>query len=150
MCSLPSRFVILASLALAVVLGAASFVGFDLLAMDGRDLRRETQGDRRAALERLLGRVTPPIHLTPVTRDRNTAAEWLQQFEGGGTGRDEMRAHGLARHVLARDHVQAERVAVERERAGEIGNRDADVIEVRLHIVVGVPVTRRTMAAAAA
>jgi ATP-dependent DNA ligase len=46
----------------------ASFVAFDVLAMDGRDLRRETQRDRRAALERLVGGLTRPLHLTPVTR----------------------------------------------------------------------------------
>jgi ATP-dependent DNA ligase len=62
----------------------ASFVAFDVLAMDGRDLRRETQRDRRAALERLVGGLTRPLHLTPVTRDRDLAAEWLRQFEGAG------------------------------------------------------------------
>jgi ATP-dependent DNA ligase len=62
----------------------ASFVAFDVLAMDGRDLRDETQRERRAALERLIGGTTPPIHLTPVTRDRALAADWLQQFEGAG------------------------------------------------------------------
>jgi ATP-dependent DNA ligase len=62
----------------------ASFVAFDVLAMDGRDLRRETQRDRRAALERVVGGLTRPLHLTPVTRDRDLAAEWLRQFEGAG------------------------------------------------------------------
>jgi ATP-dependent DNA ligase len=62
----------------------ASFVAFDLLAADGRDLRREPQAARRTALERLLGGTKPPIHLTPVTRDVKTASEWLARFEGAG------------------------------------------------------------------
>ncbi len=62
----------------------ASFVAFDLLAADGRDLRAAPQAARRAALERLLATVAPPVHLTPMTRDAAVAAEWLQRFEGAG------------------------------------------------------------------
>jgi ATP-dependent DNA ligase len=62
----------------------ASFVAFDLLAAGGRDLREAPQAERRAELERLLQDVAPPVHLTPVTRDRVVAAEWLQRFEGAG------------------------------------------------------------------
>ena len=42
------------------------------------------QVERRARLEALLGNVRPPIHLTPTTRDRAVAAEWLERFEGAG------------------------------------------------------------------
>ena len=62
----------------------ASFVAFDLLAAGGRDLRASPQSERRRELERLLARVKPPIHLTPVTRDRALALEWLDHFEGAG------------------------------------------------------------------
>ena len=62
----------------------SSFVGFDLLAVDGRDIREETQAVRRARLEALLAGTEPPIHLTPMTRDRSTAVEWLDRFEGAG------------------------------------------------------------------
>jgi ATP-dependent DNA ligase len=62
----------------------ASFVGFDLLAVDGRDMRGAPQRERRAALEKLFSRVAPPIYLTPVTRDRATAVDWLDRFEGAG------------------------------------------------------------------
>jgi ATP-dependent DNA ligase len=62
----------------------SAFVAFDLLAAGGADLRGEAQEKRRAALERLLGSVRPPIYLTPMTRDRETAADWLQRFEGAG------------------------------------------------------------------
>jgi ATP-dependent DNA ligase len=62
----------------------ASFVAFDLLAVEGQDLRPAAQHERRARLEKLLAGVDPPIHLTPMTRDRAVAARWLDQFEGAG------------------------------------------------------------------
>jgi ATP-dependent DNA ligase len=62
----------------------ASFVAFDLLASDGQDMRDVAQSDRRLRLERVLAHARPPIHLTPMTRDRDQAAEWLAQFEGAG------------------------------------------------------------------
>src|SRR5882724_8748927 len=60
----------------------SEFVAFDLLAVDGRDVRAEPQGERRVRLERLLANAATPIHLTPMTRDRVVAAEWLSRFEG--------------------------------------------------------------------
>jgi ATP-dependent DNA ligase len=62
----------------------SSFVAFDLLAIEGHDIRDEPQAERRARLERVLAHVEPPIHLTPVTRDRATAIDWLARFEGAG------------------------------------------------------------------
>ena len=62
----------------------ASFVAFDLLAAGGRSLIDESQEARRAALEALLAVATPPLHLTPVTRDSDVAAAWLREFEGAG------------------------------------------------------------------
>jgi ATP-dependent DNA ligase len=62
----------------------ASFVAFDLLAEGGHSVMKLPQGDRRAKLEKILRKVSPPVYLTPVTRDRNTAAEWLKRFEGAG------------------------------------------------------------------
>jgi ATP-dependent DNA ligase len=62
----------------------ASFVAFDLLAADGRDLQTTPQAERRAVLERLLADVDPPAHLTPMTRDPDLAREWLSRFEGAG------------------------------------------------------------------
>ena len=62
----------------------ASFVGFDLLAADGRNLMSAPQSERRRHLERLLARTGPPVYLTPVTRDRAQATQWLEQFEGAG------------------------------------------------------------------
>ena len=62
----------------------ASFVAFDLLAVRGRSLMAEPQSERRARLEELLAGVGAPLHLTPMTRDRRTAARWLERFEGAG------------------------------------------------------------------
>jgi len=62
----------------------SSFVGFDLLAVDGQSIVDRPQRERRHALEQLLADVTPPVYLTPMTRDHAVAAEWLQRFEGAG------------------------------------------------------------------
>jgi len=62
----------------------SSFVAFDLLAADGASLMAAPQSERRARLERLLAGVRPPVYLTPMTRDRATAARWLEEFEGAG------------------------------------------------------------------
>ncbi|MGH9383540.1 MAG: ATP-dependent DNA ligase [Vicinamibacterales bacterium] len=62
----------------------AAFVAFDLLGVAGGSLLSHQQRDRRARLETLLAKTTPPIYLTPMTRDRNRAAEWLKEFEGAG------------------------------------------------------------------
>jgi ATP-dependent DNA ligase len=62
----------------------ASFVAWDLLAMGDDDLRAAPQADRRSRLEDALAAAEPPIHLTPATRDRPTAADWFDRFEGAG------------------------------------------------------------------
>jgi ATP-dependent DNA ligase len=72
----------------------AEFVAFDLLAVDGLDIRNRPQSERRARLEQLFtgidlpvakeGARPPAIHLTPMTRDRAVASEWLARFEGAG------------------------------------------------------------------
>ncbi|MGZ5155463.1 MAG: ATP-dependent DNA ligase [Caldimonas sp.] len=62
----------------------ASFVAFDLLALQGKSLLELPQVERRAALEVLFAHVEPPLHLTPATRQRPVALEWLRHFEGAG------------------------------------------------------------------
>jgi len=62
----------------------ASIVFFDLLQVEGRDLRDEPFSVRRAELERTLGSVQSPLHLTPATTDRATAQDWFTRFEGAG------------------------------------------------------------------
>jgi len=62
----------------------ASFVAFDLLAAGGKSTMDLPQGERRVRLERLIGSARPPLHLTPMTRDREEAERWLHEFEGAG------------------------------------------------------------------
>ena len=62
----------------------AAFVAFDVLAADDRDITARPQHERRDQLERLLASAKPPLYLTPMTRNRDTAADWLKRFEGAG------------------------------------------------------------------
>jgi ATP-dependent DNA ligase len=62
----------------------ASFVAFDLLARDSRDLRTRPQAERRVALEQALARTSGRVHLTPCSRARSTAEDWFHRFEGAG------------------------------------------------------------------
>jgi ATP-dependent DNA ligase len=62
----------------------ASVVFFDLLCQDDRDLREEPFQRRRQVLESLLASASPPIHLTPATRELEVAADWFRRFEGAG------------------------------------------------------------------
>jgi ATP-dependent DNA ligase len=62
----------------------ASFVAFDLLALDDADLQGEPYATRRRALEEALGAVRAPIHLTPVTTRPDVARDWFSRFEGAG------------------------------------------------------------------
>jgi ATP-dependent DNA ligase len=62
----------------------ASFVAWDLLALDDASLLDTPQAERRRRLEAALGGARPPIHLTPLTRDRSLASDWFARFEGAG------------------------------------------------------------------
>jgi ATP-dependent DNA ligase len=62
----------------------ASFVAFDLLAIDDTDLRGRPFRERRERLVAALADAQPPVRLTPATTDRDLAAEWFERFEGAG------------------------------------------------------------------
>jgi ATP-dependent DNA ligase len=62
----------------------SAFVAFDLLAVEGRNVMEESQLQRRVLLEQLLEKAKPPVYLTPMTRDRKQAVDWLKRFEGAG------------------------------------------------------------------
>jgi ATP-dependent DNA ligase len=62
----------------------ASIVFFDLLSEGDRDLRSRPFEERRQELEALLAAASPPIHLTPATRDLKLASDWFRRFEGAG------------------------------------------------------------------
>jgi ATP-dependent DNA ligase len=62
----------------------ASYVAWDLLAIDDESLMQTPQLERRERLQTALAEARPPVHLTPLTRDRDLAADWFARFEGAG------------------------------------------------------------------
>jgi ATP-dependent DNA ligase len=62
----------------------ASFIAFDLLAVDDESLMDEPFGTRRARLVEALADAEAPVHLTPATADLATGVRWLDAFEGAG------------------------------------------------------------------
>lgn len=62
----------------------AELVAFDLLAVEGRDLRAEPFETRRQELVRLAAELTDPWHLTPSTTDPEMARRWFDEFESAG------------------------------------------------------------------
>ncbi len=74
----------------------ASFVAFDLLALDDRDLQPDPYAERRRVLEKALGKARAPIHLTPVTTNPETARDWFTRFEGAGLDGVVVKAGDLA------------------------------------------------------
>ena len=62
----------------------ASFIAFDLLALDDTSLLDAPFAERRAALVRALGSAEPPVHVAPSTTDHAVAQQWFEQFEGAG------------------------------------------------------------------
>lgn len=55
----------------------ATYVLFDVLAVDSRDLRDEPFRVRRAVLDELVRREPEHIRVTPATHDRSVAEQWL-------------------------------------------------------------------------
>jgi ATP-dependent DNA ligase len=62
----------------------ASYVGFDLLALDDESFLDRPFSERRAALEHALAAAVPPIFLTRTTTDATEAEDWFERFEGAG------------------------------------------------------------------
>ena len=62
----------------------ASFIVFDLLALDDDDYTGRPFSERRAALVDALAGTGPSIHVTPATADLATAKRWFDEFEGAG------------------------------------------------------------------
>jgi ATP-dependent DNA ligase len=62
----------------------ASFVAFDLLALDDTDLTGEPFSRRRELLEGILETSLSRVHLTPLTADPDVAQDWFTRFEGAG------------------------------------------------------------------
>jgi ATP-dependent DNA ligase len=61
----------------------SSFVAFDLLALDERDLRGESLAVRRALLDEVVADGAH-VHRSPATTDAQAAMHWFEHFEGAG------------------------------------------------------------------
>jgi ATP-dependent DNA ligase len=62
----------------------ASYVAFDVLALDKASLLDTPFSERRKTLEDILAKAEPPIYVTPATAHRDVAADWFNRFEGAG------------------------------------------------------------------
>ena len=62
----------------------ASYVAFDILAVDGTDVRGLPWRDRRQLLDVLATGFEPPIQVSPYTDDHDTALEWLTALAPSG------------------------------------------------------------------
>ncbi len=54
------------------------FIGFDVLAVGDEDLRAMPFASRRVRLEEVFAGVSPPLQLTPSTRDRAATRRWMR------------------------------------------------------------------------
>jgi len=65
----------------------AELMLFDLLELDGDDLKDQPLAKRREALEKFFARnESPRLHLSPMTCDRSTAVRWLERSGGALDG----------------------------------------------------------------
>ena len=62
----------------------ASFVAFDLLALDNEGLLETAQGERRQRLEQAFGHSDAAVYLSQVTTEADVAQQWFSTFEGAG------------------------------------------------------------------
>jgi ATP-dependent DNA ligase len=62
----------------------ASFVAFDLLAIDDESLMKEPFAVRRTRLEKAMSLASAPVYLTRTTTDAAEAQDWFAHFEGAG------------------------------------------------------------------
>jgi ATP-dependent DNA ligase len=62
----------------------AQLVAFDLLALEGEDLRSLPFAERRRRLVELSGGLGDPWNLTPSTTDEATARRWFDEYESAG------------------------------------------------------------------
>lgn len=62
----------------------ATFVAFDVLCVAGHDARSLPFRERRALLEELARVWSPPLSVSPLTRDRELAQQWFQELGEAG------------------------------------------------------------------
>lgn len=100
----------------------AELVAFDLLALDGEDLRERPFAERRERLAAVIGALDEPRegparwHLTPSTTDVEQARRWFDEFESSG-------CDGIVAKALGSAYVEGKRAMVKVKH-----RRDADVV----------------------
>src|SRR4051812_29420133 len=62
------------------VAAPATFMAFDVLAVEDSDVRPRPLRERRVLLEALMADVRPPLQLTPQTDDVATAERWMRDY----------------------------------------------------------------------
>ncbi len=96
----------------------ASFVAFDLLAVDDENLMSTPFAARRARLEGVMAKASAPVFITPSTGDMEVAHRWFEVFEGagldgvvakpaGGSYQPDVRAMSKIKHERTADCVVA-------------------------------------------
>jgi ATP-dependent DNA ligase len=99
----------------------AYFVGFDVLAHAGVDVRPRPFAERRALLEALARDWAPPLNLSPVMRDRDLAAGWFEDMDA--VGLEGLVVKGLAQpYTATRSMLNANSVGVTRRRRPSWGD----------------------------
>ncbi|MDX2592205.1 ATP-dependent DNA ligase [Streptomyces sp. WI03-4A] len=93
----------------------ASFVAFDVLALDDRSLVEAPLTERRAVLERELSGAGAPVHVAPATTDAELAQRWFEQYEGAGLD-------GVVAKPLTLRYLQDERAMfkIKHERTADV------------------------------
>ncbi|MEU4035075.1 ATP-dependent DNA ligase [Streptomyces collinus] len=93
----------------------ASFVAFDVLALDDRSLVEAPLTERRALLERELSGAGGPVHVAPATTDTELARRWFEQYEGAGLD-------GVVAKPLTLRYLQDERAMfkIKHERTADV------------------------------
>jgi ATP-dependent DNA ligase len=83
----------------------AELVAFDLLALDGQDLRQAAFRERRARLVELCQQLGNSWHLTPSTADLDRARRWFVEFESAG-------CDGIVAKGIDRPYAEGQRAMV--------------------------------------
>ncbi len=129
----------------------ASYVAFDLIALDDRDLRDDPLRERRALLADLLAEARAPLHLTPSTDDPDRARAWFDRFVGAGFD-------GVVAKPLDGTYVSDKRVQIKVKHhrtiecvvGGYVPHKDGGVGSLLLGLLGGAPPTLRRTGACSA
>ena len=77
------------------VAAPATFMAFDVLAVEDIDVRPRPLRERRALLEALMAAARPPLQLTPQTDDLATAERWMRDYSLAPVGVEGVVAKGM-------------------------------------------------------